>query len=161
MLLPDLFQMLAAARACVDDNFAYAFFRLATHYPWQRGNQRPADPAPAPRGHVGHEPAHPFPPQAEAAAKKGVPSFVSSAEREQRPGEWLEGFDDPSICSYPPEDLVIEDYGRYLKKKGMLQLSEEEERTEPFAASMLDGIDMRETIRNLHQGGSMSAKTSG
>jgi hypothetical protein len=35
-LLPDLFQMLASARGCVDDNFAYAFCRLATFLPWQR-----------------------------------------------------------------------------------------------------------------------------
>ena len=48
--------------------------------------------------------------------------------------------------------MVIEEYGRFLKKKGVLQLSEEEGRTEPFAASMLDGIDMRETLRNLHEG---------
>jgi hypothetical protein len=73
-------------------------------------------------------------------------------KREQCPGEWLEGFDDPAICSYPPEDLVIEDYGRFLKKKGMHQLSAEEARVEPFMASMLDGIDMRETLRNLHEG---------
>jgi hypothetical protein len=35
-LLPDLFQLLATARACVDDNFAFAFWRLATFYPWQQ-----------------------------------------------------------------------------------------------------------------------------
>jgi hypothetical protein len=73
-------------------------------------------------------------------------------KREKRPNEWLEGFDDPSICSYPPEDLVIENYGRFLKKKGAKQLSEEETRVEPFSVSLLDGIDMRETLRNLHEG---------
>jgi hypothetical protein len=56
------------------------------------------------------------------------------------------------ICSYPPEDLAIEEYGRNLKRIGVRQLSEEQGRCEPFTASMLDGIDMRETIRNLHQG---------
>ena len=34
-LQPDLFQLLATARGCVDDNFAYALCRLATCYPWQ------------------------------------------------------------------------------------------------------------------------------
>ena len=34
----------------------------------------------------------------------------------------------------------------------MQQLSEEKARVEPFTASMLDGIDMRETLRNLHEG---------
>jgi hypothetical protein len=73
-------------------------------------------------------------------------------KREVRPGEWLEGFDDPSICSYPSEDIAIEEYGRFLKRKGSLQLSEELTRTEKFSASLLDGIDMRETLRNIHDG---------
>jgi len=56
------------------------------------------------------------------------------------------------ICSYPPEDLVIEDYGRFLKKKGKSILSEERVRVEPFTTSILDGIDLRETIRKWYEG---------
>ena len=78
-------------------------------------------------------------------------------KREKRPGEWLEGFDNPSICSYPPEDLIIEDYGRFLMKKGVKQLSEEQSRVEAFSSSMLDGIDMRETLRNLPRGKDLRA----
>jgi hypothetical protein len=73
-------------------------------------------------------------------------------KREVRPGEWLEGFDDPSICSYPPEDIAVEEYGRFLKRKGCQQLSEELSRTEKFSSSLLDGIDMRETLRNIRDG---------
>ena len=47
---------------------------------------------------------------------------------------------------------MIENYGRFLKKKGARQLSDEETRVEPFSVSLLDGIDMRETLRNLHEG---------
>jgi hypothetical protein len=47
---------------------------------------------------------------------------------------------------------VIEDYGRFLKKKGKSILSEDRTRTEPFTTSLLDGIDLRETIRNWHEG---------
>jgi len=50
------------------------------------------------------------------------------------------------------EDLVIEDYGRFLKKKGKSILSEERVRVEPFTTSILDGIDMRETIRKWYEG---------
>ena len=55
------------------------------------------------------------------------------------------------ICSYPPEDLVIEDYGRFLKRKGKSILSEERVRVEPFTTSILDGIDLRETIRKWYE----------
>ncbi len=45
---------------------------------------------------------------------------------------------------------MIEEYGRFLKKKAKALLSEERVRVEPFTTSILDGIDIRETIRNWH-----------
>ena len=151
-LLPDLFQLLTTARSCIDENFAYAFYRLATFPPWQR-----------PEGEIPTIRLHPedlwgdsrrirFRPRERQRGKGLSPLAFLKRKREKRPGEWLEGFDNPSICSYPPEDLIIEDYGRFLKQKGAKQLSEEQSRVEPFSASMLDGIDMRETLRNLHEG---------
>ncbi|HBA87019.1 MAG TPA: hypothetical protein DCZ75_03230 [Geobacter sp.] len=152
MLLPDLYQMLAAARGCVDDNFAYAFFRLAACYPWQRD----ASDIPTLRLSAAEMWSATrkirFRPREQVRAKGRPGLKMMNRKKEKRPGEWLDGFDDPYICSYPPEDLTIEDYGRNLKRIGTRQLSEEASRTEPFSASLLDGIDMRETIRNLHQG---------
>jgi hypothetical protein len=71
--------------------------------------------------------------------------------KEKQPGEWAEQLNGNSICSYPPEDIVIEDYGAFLKQKAKTLLSQERERVEPFVTSILDGIDIRETIRNWHQ----------
>jgi hypothetical protein len=151
-LLPDLFQMLAAARGCLDDNFAYAFFRLASSYPWQREESdlptlrlSAADLWSATR-RIRFRPRE----QQRGKGRSGLKMTIR--KKEVTPGAWLEGFDDPSICSYPPEDVTIEEYGRTLKKIGARQLSEQQSRCEPFSASLLDGIDMRETIRNLHEG---------
>ena len=80
------------------------------------------------------------------------PVGLKPRKKEKFPGEWASQLDGNAICSYPPEDLVIEDYGRFLKKKGKSILSEERARVEPFTTSILDGIDMRETIRNWHEG---------
>jgi hypothetical protein len=46
---------------------------------------------------------------------------------------------------------VIEEYGRFVKQKAKAILSEERVRVEPFTTSILDGIDIRETIRNWHR----------
>lgn len=73
-------------------------------------------------------------------------------KKEKAPGEWAAQLDGNNICSYPPEDLVIEGFGRFLKKKGKSILSEERSTVEPFTSSLLDGIDLRETIRNWHDG---------
>lgn len=152
LLLPDLYHLVTAARGCVDDNFAYALWRLATWFPWQSEESdiptlrlRPADLWRASH-HIRFRPR-------EKRREKGLSHLdFLRRKREKRPGEWLAGFDDAAVCSYPPEDLVIEDYGRFLKKKGAKQLSEEETRVEPFSVSLLDGIDVRETLRNLHEG---------
>jgi hypothetical protein len=152
MLMPDLYQLLAAARGCVDDNFAYAFCRLATCYPWQKESAELPTLAISPEEIWGGSRKLRFRPRqkrTKGLARLGMPG----RKRERRPGEWLEGFDDPSICSYPPEDLAIEGYGEFLKKKGCLQLSDDLTRTEQFSSSFLDGIDLRETLRHLAEGG--------
>jgi hypothetical protein len=79
------------------------------------------------------------------------PTGLKARKKEKIPGEWASELNGDSICSYPPEDLVIEDYGRFLKKKGKSILSEERSRSEPFTTSLLDGIDLRETVRNWHE----------
>jgi hypothetical protein len=79
------------------------------------------------------------------------PAGLKPRKKEKFPGEWARQTNGNAICSYPPEDLVIEEYGRFVKKKAKAILSEERVRVEPFSTSILDGIDLRETIRNWHQ----------
>jgi hypothetical protein len=151
MLLPDLFQLLAAARGCIDDNFAYSFCRLATCYPWQTNSSGLATISISPEELWGGSRHIRFRPRQKRS--KGLTQLgLLKRKRQKQPGEWLEGFDDPSICSYPQEDIAIENYGTFLKRKGSMQLSEEQSRTEKFSSSLLDGIDMRETLRNMHEG---------
>jgi len=80
------------------------------------------------------------------------PAALKQRKREKFKGEWAAQTSGASICSYPPEDLVIENYGRFLKRYAKTTLSEERSRVEPFTTSMLDGIDLRETIRNWREG---------
>ena len=87
------------------------------------------------------------------STKRRMGSFgLRKRKKEKVPGEWAAELNGNSICSYPPEDIVIEDFGRFLKKKGKSMLSEERATIEPFSSSLLDGIDLRETIRNWHEG---------
>lgn len=151
MLLPDLFQQLAAARGCIDDNFAYALCRLATFYPWQSESSDLATISISPEDIWGGSRQIRFRPRQKRNKSLSRMSLLKR-KREKRSGEWLEGFDDPSVCSYPQEDIAIEEYGRFLKRKGSMQLSEEMSRSEKFSTSFLDGIDMRETVRNIHEG---------
>jgi hypothetical protein len=151
-LLPDFYQLLVAARGCVDDNFCYAFWRLGCFYPWQQAQSSIATIRM--RGEMlwlGKRKIHI---RRRLPRVKRRPMYVPKKRRmkERRPGEWLEGFDDPYICSYPPEDLVVEDYGDFLKNKGVHVLSADDAVSVPFETTILDGIDMRETARHIHEG---------
>jgi hypothetical protein len=90
-------------------------------------------------------------PHAPLKPRSSLPRFLRRSEKQRKPKEQF-SFSPFSICSYQPEDIVIEDYGRYLRTKGKSILSEERKRVRPFETSLLDGIDLRETIRNWHTG---------
>ena len=142
-----------AARGIVDDNYAWDVWETAGRYPPQKLDVRRADRADlGRRGLAGHAPHPPAPPPARAPSGGCGPYGLKPRKKEKFPGEWASQLNGGGICSYPPEDLVIEDYGRFLKKKGKSILSEERVRVEPFTTSILDGIDMRETIRKWHEG---------
>lgn len=149
-LQPDLFQIVTAARGAVDDNYAYEVWDVGTRYPWQDATGA----LPTLRLRVedlydDKRTIH-FHRRQKTRRKRPPLMPVRQRKREQRPGEWAEAFDG-SICSYPPEDVILENFGGFLKKKAKSVLSEEHSRTEPFTTSVLDGIDVRETIRNWHE----------
>lgn len=150
-LVADLFDLLAAARGCVSENFAWELHRLATSYPAQ--GEAAAD---LPTARIAAEEMYDGVRRIRLLRRtprrktRGPESLLRRRRRrdERFPGEWLTSFDGEMICSYPPEDVVVEEFGRYLMKRGKSVLSEEAARTVPFTTSILDGIDVRETIRH-------------
>jgi hypothetical protein len=151
-LLPPLFDMIVAARSTVDDNFAWEFWQAGGWYPFQKID------AGLPTVQVSGEQMWIDRRQVRlrrrASRQKGRPKPVGlkGKKGERFPGEWRSEWRNTGICSYPPEDIVIEDFGAFLKKKGKSILSEERTRVEPFSTSLRDGIDLRETLRNWHNG---------
>jgi hypothetical protein len=151
-LCAGLFDIVVAARAAVDDNYAWDVWETAGAYP----HQRVTSDMPATRitgEEVWIDTKRLLLRRRLPCAKRRLrPVGLKRRKKERYPGEWSEQTGTGGICSYPPEDLVIEDYGRYLKKNGKSILSSERTRTEPFTTSLLDGIDLRETVRNWHEG---------
>jgi hypothetical protein len=147
-----IFDITVAARSVVDDNFAWEVWEAANRYP----HQKEASDLPTVKisGEEVWLNTKMMRLRRRLPSKKRLlrPVGLKPRKKEKVPGEWASQLDGASICSYPAEDLVIEDYGRFLKKKGKSILSEERARSEPFTTSLLDGIDIRETIRNWHEG---------
>jgi hypothetical protein len=151
-LVAGVFDLTVAARSVVDDNYAYEVWQTANRYPAQKAASDMLETINISGEEVWLNTRKirlrrrlPRPKQ------RLVPRGLKARKKEKTAGEWARETNGNSICSYPPEDLVIEDYGRFLKKKAKSILSEERKRTEPFFTSLLDGIDLRETIRNWHE----------
>ena len=152
-LTAGVFDLTVAARCVVDDNYAYEVWQMANRYPAQNANSDLLETVNLSGEEVWINTKKlrlrrrlPRPKQ------RLVPRGLKPRKKEKSAGEWARETNGNAICSYPPEDLVIEDYGRFLKRKAKSMLSEERMRTEPFSTSLLDGIDLRETIRNWHEG---------
>jgi hypothetical protein len=142
-LLPDLFQAIIAAKSCVDAAYAFEVWKLATAYPFHHNLDHMEEKSFKPEEIWGASKRIYFPLKASSPKRF---SFLPSEKK--RGGVKLYPPSFFSICSYPPEDEVIEKFGRYLKKKGKQTVLEERARTIPFSTSLEDGIDLRETIRH-------------
>jgi hypothetical protein len=150
-LTPDFYQLVIAARGAVNDNYAYEVWDLASTYPWQDNNPKFATIEL--RGedlYLNQKKIH-FYRKFRTLRKRLVPVPVKIRKKEKRKGEWKDKWEGKHICSHPPEDVILEGYGRYVQKKTTKMLAEENHRTVPFMTSLMDGIDMRETIRNWHE----------
>ncbi len=159
-LVASLFDLTIAARSVVDDNYAWEVWEAAGRYsPQKEATDLQTAKLSAEEVFLDTKRMR-LRRRLPSAKRRLRPVGLKARKKEKIPGEWASELNGDSICSYPPEDLVIEAYGRYLKKKGKSILSEERSRTEPFTTSLLDGIDLRETIRNWH-GGKIFVKQNG
>jgi hypothetical protein len=151
-LTPDLYKILVAARGVVDDNFAYEVWDLATEYPWQTDS--PGLPILRLKGSdlFLDQKRIRFYRHFKTMRRRLVPLPVKKRQKERFPGEWKRAFKDHTICSFQPEDIVVEGFGNYVKRRAVKEKSEENNRVVPFVTSMMDGIDMRETLRNWKEG---------
>ena len=145
-LMPTLYQILAAAKGCVDHNYAYEVWEIATTYPYLRNVDGLTELDLSVSEYWKHSKQMRFHLQEKGRKNSPFPRL-----RKDRSNIRFHPPSMFSICSYPPEDLAIEKFGKFLKKKGIQIVTDEAARTIPFSTSMEDGLDTRETIRHWHE----------
>lgn len=145
-LMPDLFKILSAAKGCVDANYAYEVWELATTYPFYRNIDGLPELDLSIEDVWGASKIIRFNLKEKGRKEGGFPKL-----RKDRSNFRFHPVNFFSICSYQPEDIAIENFGNFLKKKGTQILAEEGSRTLPFSTSIEDGIDTKETIRHWHE----------
>ncbi len=136
-----------------DDNLAHEVWDLGSEWPWQQ------EAAELPTARMSPDEIWlgskriVFRPRVKREKIRLHPVRLKERKHERRPGEWRREFHrGRGICSYPPEDVIVEAFGEHLKQKAKHVLAEDDARVEAFSSSLLDGIDVRETMRNWHEG---------
>jgi hypothetical protein len=71
-------------------------------------------------------------------------------ERDRR--RWRQRWNPFSQCSWPPEDQRIESFQRHVRDQAKALLGADLARTEKFTTSVMDGLDIRDTLRHWHTG---------
>jgi len=157
MLLPDLFHLVASARAAMDEDLAYHAHELLSGYSWEND---PNDPAAVQLDedslhYYGHT----------ITLHKKLRSLFIGPNRRYRlkavnSRKWKDHLkqkwensdpDEIDICSFPPEDVLIEKWGESLAKHATSLMQTSLSHTEPFVSDIGGGVDVRETLRRFYE----------
>jgi len=150
-LLPNLYHLLISAKNIVDDDYAWKVMEKATKYPYDDESDNyetlkmSLEGAYDPSGrYIKLRRHHPY----IYGKEKNVP--LKKKPKEKYPGEWRDQWKDGKdyTVSWPPEDILEEDYFSFIRKKTIKNLKNQRVKIEEFKSSLMDGIAIKETIRN-------------
>lgn len=65
--------------------------------------------------------------------------------------QWKLSWNPFSQCSWPPEDEQIETFRAHLFDRARAVMGADLARTEPFTTSIMDGVDIRDTLRHWYE----------
>lgn len=150
-LTPGFYELVTSCRAVVDDDYAWEVWNLGSEWPWPDGSRS------LPEIRLQGEDLllegrkirfrRRFPDKERRLSRLAF----RRRPKESRPGEWKRLRFGNGICSHPPEDIQVERFGNRLRARALRLVSEESRRVQPLTASLLDGIDVRESLRRLHE----------
>ena len=152
-LTPDLHALVVAAQQTAGDDFALALAETAQRYPfappepdegWLRMGMGEAD-----------VPGWGVAPMSNRLPGQSFEWGTVRLRRRPEPVEqerWRQRWDPYGQCSWPPEDDRIESFASHVRDAARAAIGADLARSEKFTTSVMDGIDIRETLRNWHSG---------
>ena len=151
-MTPDLYTIVIAAKQIAGDQYALHVAETAREYPYTAPAgletiQMSIDRASLPGGET-----------VEMGNRlEGPPLVWRSCELQRRPDmreiqQWQMRWNPHMQCSYPPEDESVEDFRSHVFDRALGVMGADLVQTEKFTTSIKDGIDIRDTLRNWHEG---------
>ena len=154
-MTPDLYSIVTASKQILGDQYALHVVETASSYPYADDDGSESeegevtlgiDQARLPDGDV-----------VEIVSRlPGPPLSWHSLELQRRPTReeterWQYRWNPYGQCSYPPEDVHIEDFRTRVFDRAKAVLGSDLARTEKFTTSVKDGIDIRDTLRHWYE----------
>ncbi len=155
-LTPDLYTLIVAAQQTAGDDFALALAETAREY--RHADASPPDEeGPRLRMGIGEADVPGWGVSPMVTRLPGQAFGWRSCRLRPRPPErdrrrWKQRWHPYGQCSWPPEDDRIESFQQHVRDQALAILGADLARTEKFTTSVLDGLDMRETLRHWHTG---------
>ena len=152
-LTPDLYSLVVAAKQVCGDQYAIHLAETAREYPYAEDVGCPTMKLGVARGQL---------PDGElvglVSRLPGPPVIWRTCVLQRRPDprelrRWQMQWDPYAQCSWPPEDERIEDFRTHVFDRAQAVMGADLARTEKFTTSVMDGIDIRETLRHWYDGG--------
>jgi hypothetical protein len=150
-LTPDLYSIVTAAKQTAGDQYALQVAEAAREYPYVEDHDLPPITLSVDRGRL---------PDGEIVRLvnrlPGPPLVWRGLQLQKRPDRrdrdsWKMRWNPFSQCSWPPEDKLIEDFRAHVFDRARAVMGSDLARTEPFTTSILDGIDIRDTLRHWYE----------
>lgn len=157
MYFPDFMEIIRAAKACVSDDYAWDVYTSGKKYP-------PNDPPPADLPIIDIQPTTALIDGETIRIRRHLPRLFAQHDddihrwlrkrpQEDYPGQWRDFWDlGGGLWGHVPDEEYHEGYFNFIRRKAKRTVTTEKIRTYEFTSSLLDGIDYRETIRNVHTG---------
>jgi len=149
---PDLYTLLVAAKQTVGDQYALHLAETAREYPFVAKRRKK-------KIHFGVSQARFDDGQVIDMVSRlpGPPLTWRTLDIQKKPirdhqKDWQMSWNPYSQCSWPPEDVRIENFRAHVFDKAKAMLGADLARTEKFTTSVMDGIDIRETLRHFYDG---------
>jgi hypothetical protein len=165
-LFPKTFDILLAAQSCIDSNFSFELLKECYDCPQNATFEARASEAKLDLHALGIR-MESFSierfatVQSQRIARPKIRNLKkSSLELKMNPGLDESKYPDdswahenlPYSCSFPEEDIFMEDYAFQCRDRAKDLLKTKDTLTREMSASLADGIDIRETARNFHLG---------
>jgi len=148
---PSMWDLVQAARACASDSFAAAVLEAARYHGMEpEGERLRLGPSRA-RG-PGEERSRPWSNRLLPKPPRWTEIRLRRDPEPEEAARYLRDWKPTSLCSHLPEDLSIERFHSEIRERARSSSPSAQTRSRPYESSLLDGLDLRETVRNFWKG---------